>query len=116
MGHKVLQDHAYTFCQMFMGWRMFEDLGVLATLPDGKLTVDVLTGTCTHETVGPIDTYIAGEISAWFIHRLELHRIPVSDVLEAKLNVELKRIGCNSHSSTPHVCHIAQLVQLRFGN
>ena len=66
MGHKILQDHAYTSCQMFMGWRMADDLDTFANLPDGTLTIDVLHGTCSHSESGPVQTHIAAEIAAWF--------------------------------------------------
>ena len=92
MGHKVLQDHAHTICQMFVGWRMTQDLKLFATIPDGTLQIDVLRGACTHESLGPIDTYIAGEISAWFKHRLAMHQIEESDILQASLDVVLKRL------------------------
>ena len=91
MGHKILQDHAYTFCQMFMGWRMADDLDVFANLPDGILTIDVLCGTCSHDELGSIETRIAPEIAAWFLHRLDEHRIPRSDIIDATLTVSMDR-------------------------
>ena len=57
MGHKILKDHAHTICQMFVGWRMTQDLEIFATIPEGQLTIDVLRGECKHESLGPIDTY-----------------------------------------------------------
>lgn len=92
MGHKILQDHAHTICQMFVGWRMSQDLELFATIPEGTLVIDVLHGSCTHESLGPIDTYIAGEISAWFLHRMVIHQIAGSDILQATLTVQLNRI------------------------
>lgn len=91
MGHKILKDHAYVFCQMFFGWRMLEDVGTFASLPEGSLTIDVLAGTCHHDAVGMIETHIAPEISAWFSDQLAKRNIPASDVVEAKLFVALKR-------------------------
>ncbi len=92
MGHKVLKDHAHTFCQMFVGWRMSQDLSLFATIPEGELTIDVLQGTCTHDSLGTIETYIAGEISSWFKHRMTVHDVLLSDILEATLTVQLKRL------------------------
>jgi hypothetical protein len=93
MGHKVLQDHVNVFCQMFMGWRMQQDLDTFARLPAGHLRINVLEATCEHSVTGRVDTYIAGEIKAWFLHRLELHRIPLHDIVEAQLAVHMKVTG-----------------------
>ena len=92
MGHKILKDHAHTICQMFVGWRMIQDLELFATIPEGELSIDILRGACTHESLGPIDTYIASEISAWFKHRMTVHQIAESEILQATLTVQLKRI------------------------
>lgn len=92
MGHKILKDHAHTICQMFVGWRMSQDLEMFATIPEGQLTIDILRGECTHELLGPIDTYIAGEISSWFKHRMSAHKIEESEILQAILTVQLNRI------------------------
>jgi hypothetical protein len=90
MGHKVLQDHANVFCQMFMGWRMADDLKVFAKLPSGQLRVNVLDATCEHSVAGMVVTHIAREIRAWFLHRLELHKIPLHDIVDAHLVVQMK--------------------------
>jgi hypothetical protein len=92
MGHKVLQDHANVFCQMFVGWRMAEDLDTFASLPDGMLTIDVLTGTCFHDTVGIVDTFIAHEIAAWFHERLLQHHIPTNNIESATLHAALAKV------------------------
>lgn len=92
MGHKILKDHAHTICQMFVGWRMAQDLEILAAIPEGQLTIDVLRGECQHESLGRINSSIASEISAWFKHRLTAHGIEQSEVLQAVLTVQLNRI------------------------
>lgn len=91
MGHKILQDHAHAFCQMFMGWRMHDDLRIFTSLPDGELFLNILDGTCEHSLVGMIDTYIAKEIKSWFLRRLDEHRIPVSHILAATLKVTMTK-------------------------
>lgn len=92
MGHKILQDHAYVFCQMFMGWRMGDDLDTFLALPDGTLTIDVLNGSCNHSELGIVQTRIAAEIAAWFSHRLDEHKIPHDDIVDATLTVHVKHI------------------------
>jgi hypothetical protein len=77
---KVLQDFANTLCQMLVGWRMAEDLELLAALPDGTLTIDVLAGTACHSVNGPVRLHIAGELKAWLEHRLSECRIERSEV------------------------------------
>ena len=91
MGRKVLKDHAFTFCQMFMGWRMGEDLDTFSQLPEGQLTIDIMTGTCEHDSEGPVETYIGPEIAAWFAHRLVQHQIDRSELLLATLTVQMTR-------------------------
>ena len=42
MGHNILKDHAFVFCQMFMGSRMADDLSTLGWLPEGQVRIDIL--------------------------------------------------------------------------
>ena len=51
-----------------------------AQLPEGRLKIDVHTGTCEHDSVGVVKTYIGPEIAAWFSHRLAEHRIDPTEV------------------------------------
>ena len=97
MGHKALQDHAYTFCQMFMGWRMGDDLASFAKLPDGVLCINVLDGTCEHSESGPIETHIACELREWFLQRLAKHQIPRGDIIAATLAVTMKNTIPSPH-------------------
>jgi len=82
---------------MFMGWRMGDDLETLATLPDGILTIDVLHGTCNHSETGCVQTHIAAEIAAWFLHRLHEHRIDRVDIVNATLTVHMTRVAPPKH-------------------
>jgi hypothetical protein len=50
---------------MLVGWRMGEDLEVLADLSDGTLHIDVLSGSVKHSINGDINLHIAGELRAW---------------------------------------------------
>lgn len=82
---------------MFMGWRMASDLSTFAELPDGQLAINVLDGTCDHSQAGRVETYIAGEIKAWFLDRLDKHHIPLSDIAAASLTVTMKNTIPSSH-------------------
>lgn len=69
---------------------MASDLSTFAELPDGRLDINVLDGTCDHSEAGRVDTYIAGEIKVWFLDRLNKHNIPVGDIAAASLTVTMK--------------------------
>jgi hypothetical protein len=97
VGHKVLKDHAFVFCQMFMGWRMADDLETFATLSDGQLYIDVLEGSCRHSEAGCVQTHIAGEIRAWFVDRLAKHKIQIEEIEKASLTVTMKNTIPRKH-------------------
>ena len=89
MRRKVLQDHANTLCQMFVGWRMVaNDIPTLVRLGHGPLAIDVLAGTaeCGGQPVKQL--YIAEELRAWFEVQLVQHGIPRDTVTSATLNVD----------------------------
>jgi len=65
MRKKALQDLANVFCQMFVGWRMQEDLQLLIDAGSCSITIDVVTGTAFLDDT-PTKLHIAEEISAWF--------------------------------------------------
>ena len=97
MRRKVLQDHANTFCQMLVGWRMGDDLDALAELPDGILSVNVLTGQAVHSVTGALHLGIAGELKAWFGNRLETCGIPTAEIRAAEVSATIgtERIPTN---------------------
>jgi hypothetical protein len=82
---------------MLVGWRMGEDLETLAQLPDGELTVNVLTGEATHSSCGEFSLWVAREIQAWFNHRLEISGIPTSEIYAALVTAKINtgRIATN---------------------
>ena len=97
MRRKVLQDYANTFCQMLVGWRMGDDLETLSELPDGELSVNILTGEAAHSLAGPLKLWVAEEIQAWFTHRLEVSGIPASEIHTASIIAQIStgRIATN---------------------
>ena len=86
---KPLKSYAHALCQMLIGWRMQDDLNRFAQLPDGTLTVDALTGACTHNVDGELTTYIGPEIAAWFRHRLDTDGIPISAISIANVTADV---------------------------
>lgn len=74
---------------MFARWRDWDDLEILAGLPDGMITIDALAGTAVHEAAPatPIDLRIAREIRSGFMDQLVRKEIQASRILEAVLRV-----------------------------
>ncbi len=97
MRRKILQDFANTLCQMLVGWRMVEDLEVLAALPDGTLRVNVLSGIATHSSQTPVELHIARELRAWLLHRFAEAAISPSDIDSAIVTASIRtdRIATN---------------------
>lgn len=97
MRRKIIQDFANTLCQMLVGWRMGEDLEVLADLPDGTLSIDILSGSANHSVNGPIRLHVAGELQAWLQHRLSESEIEPSIVDQARVTAVIRtdRIATN---------------------
>ena len=97
MRRKIIQDLANTLCQMLVGWRMGEDFEVLAELPDGTVSINVLAGTASHDTGGAIQLHIAGELQAWLSHRLSVSRISAQAITAAEVTAKIctDRIATN---------------------
>jgi hypothetical protein len=72
---------------MFVGWRMAEDLEILAELPDGTLEIDVLTETVRHSSGSPPRLHVAGELAAWLGNRLGEARLSLTKLTKAHLMV-----------------------------
>lgn len=90
MRRKVLQDIANTLCQMVVGWRMGDDYERIAALPDGRLSFDLLTGRVTHSAGESPDLWVAEELRAWLLSRLEVEGIAVANVQSALLDVDFR--------------------------
>lgn len=90
MQRKVLQDFVNVFCQMFVGWRMSNDLSKLTELGDTQITINVFSGTAFIQEYKPVQLYIAEELSAWFLRRLTEVDIPLSGIVSASLSVDQK--------------------------
>jgi hypothetical protein len=94
---KVMQDFANTLCHMLVGWRMADDLEVFASLPDGRLSVDVLAGSATHSVQGELSLHIAAELQAWLADRLATFQIPAEALRAAVVLADIRtdRIATN---------------------
>ncbi|MBT3201724.1 MAG: hypothetical protein HN350_17620 [Phycisphaerales bacterium] len=103
MRRKRLNHYADAVCKMFMGWRMQDDLEILAELPNGRLTIDLLSCGAVHDSEGAVDLHIADEIQAWLEAECEKEAILFDQLDRAELVVDIdtsrvktdkKRIVC----------------------
>ena len=78
-----------------MGWRMAEDLETLAALPDGRIHLNLLSGSAEHSKAGSLNLHIAGEIQAWLRQESEKDGIDLGQVRSAELwvNVDTSKIA-----------------------
>ena len=109
MRRKRINHYADVVCRMFMGWRMADDLETLAALPDGRIHLDLLTGSAEHNEAGSLSMYIADEIQAWLRHECEKDGVDYSALKSAELWVDIdtskiatnkKRIVCFDFDAT----------------
>ena len=88
---------------------MGDDLEALAALPDGRIHLDLLTGTAKHSKAGPLDIHVTREIQAWLRQECEKDGIDHSglksadlwvDVDTSKIATNRKRIVCFDFDAT----------------
>jgi len=89
MRRKILQDYSNTLCHMLIGSRISGDLEVLADLPDGSLSIDVLRGTASHDVAGSLQLQVAGELRDWLVQRLEVSGIPTETISSAAVTARI---------------------------
>ncbi len=90
MRRKRIQEFANNLCPMFAGWRINEDLEILANLPDGKLDIDLLGGKAQHSSSGPLDLHISKELECWLKEQLKSANISLSTIKSAALSVQFR--------------------------
>ncbi|SEL53624.1 hypothetical protein SAMN04487910_2749 [Aquimarina amphilecti] len=89
MRRKRLQHHTDIFCDMFVGWRMANDLDKLTELKSGILEFDFINKTQILNGIESlIDFNMFYEISGWFIEDLEKHNIDIKEIKKATLKVK----------------------------
>lgn len=72
---------------MFVGWRMGDDFELLASLPNGKIDINLIDSTASHEIIGILDLHVAKEISTWLRHEMKKDNIDYSEIKNANLSV-----------------------------
>lgn len=111
---------------MFVGWRMGDDLEVLSELPDGKITVNLLTGNAYHFEVGEIDLWIPKELQAWLQDQSKKEGVDIGGIESAILEVDIDKnkvatnkkkvvmfhFDCNSLFTTSEACYSGALKEV----
>lgn len=69
---------------------MGDDYEIIADLPDGRLSFNLLTGSVTHSGGTSPSLWIAGELHAWLSARLVKEGIPVVELQTASLDVDFR--------------------------
>lgn len=94
---------------MFMGWRMADDLETLAGLPDGRIHLDLLTGSAEHDGAGSVSMCITREIQTWLRQECEKDGVDYGalqsadlwvDTSTSRIATERKRIVCFDFDAT----------------
>ena len=126
MRRKRLNHYANVVCNMFVGWRMGDDLEVLSELPDGKITVNLLTGNAYHFEVGEIDLWIPKELQAWLQDQSKKEGVDIGGIESAILEVDIDKnkvatnkkkvvmfhFDCNSLFTTSEACYSGALKEV----
>lgn len=89
MRSKRLNHYVDVACKMFVGWRMGDDLEILSELPDGTITIDLLTGEATHSIEGPVQLHIAKEIQAWLQQQSKKENVDITKIEAGALDVDI---------------------------
>ncbi len=89
MRRKRLQHFADVLCHMFVGWRMYDDLERLAGLPNGRLSLDLLSMKAKHSIWGDLNLHITEEMNSWLIHQCEKDGLDFAKLLQASLEVDI---------------------------
>ena len=89
MRRKRINHYADVVCRMFMGWRMGDDLETLASLPDGTIHLDLLSGSAEHNEAGPLNIHVAAEIQTWLRQECEKDGVDYSALKSADLWVDV---------------------------
>jgi hypothetical protein len=88
MRRKRLQHLAQNLAQMFCGWQLLPDYGILTRLGNGILEIDVLERSCRFngEPIKPL--VMAKVLNSWMQEDLQDHGIPLESIRAAVVQVE----------------------------
>jgi hypothetical protein len=90
MRRKRLQHVADTVCHMFCGWRQITSKPDLVRLGSGRLEFDLLSGRAWHDEHEIDRLAVLEELYLWMRDDLRAHKIPLTQIEEARLEVDLQ--------------------------
>jgi hypothetical protein len=102
---------------LFARWRDWEDLEILARLPDGIVTIDGLAGTAGHQSETPIPLRIAREIRSGLMDQLVRKEIQASRIREAvvRIRVDSSQVKTDRNRIVHFDFHIASRIHAEAG-
>jgi hypothetical protein len=80
---------ARALAHLAASWRDHGDFEILAGLPDGSVSIDVLAGSARHASAGPIPLRLAGELKTALAERLARKGIDPREVQAAELTLRV---------------------------
>lgn len=90
MVSKILRDIANTMPHMIGGRMRDDDFEALAVLPDGVLTIDLLSGTSRHSGGKVLTLPVVAELATWLTTRLDAAKMKPTDVVKAELVIAIR--------------------------
>jgi hypothetical protein len=90
MKRKVLQHIANTLMQILVGPGLHKDLEILAEIPDGRLTIDLLNQSVQHDIGGSLNLQVINRLSVWLNKELEADKISAKDVQSVNFVVDIR--------------------------
>lgn len=87
MRRGLLQDYANTACQMFFGWRSFDDVPRLLEVGDGIVEINLLTVETFVNDAHVEPLHICHEINLWLLERLAAEQLGPDSLDTAQLTV-----------------------------
>ncbi len=89
MRKKRLNHCADVLCKKFCGWRLHSDWDTLVRLGTGTLNIDILNVKCWHNDNSIPTLNIARNLREWLAEDLSTHQIPLNEIIDARLEVEI---------------------------
>ena len=89
MGRKSFDGLAHAACDAAVGVRLTNaDLDRLAGVPDGTVSLDLMSGRCEHDLAGPLSLEVAATLRDWFVSELGPRHIDPTRIEAARVEVK----------------------------
>jgi hypothetical protein len=90
MKRKVLQHIANSLVLILVGKALYKDLEILASIPDGRLTIDLFSHSSQHDVAGALELQVVEKLATWLNRELATDNISRSDVLSVNFVVDIR--------------------------